>query len=400
MIPQAAPLAPDVEYYMDSALEHGELDAGSFLTIKLYAPRAEVMRIVDFEPSAEPPTFYRTRLRKNGMLVKLADDLIEALPDDKRAMIAHAGIRHLHHRVLDLAEVMAWWAIEDEIKGGCMKAWKRPVCRRDRKRIEDYVTTKRQDRKLHAPSWIRRYTKTCDSARDLRTVGTHALLRLSRAHHPMPPDGADLIADELAAAHEGYRRWNEDQMRRLRSTFVKSVTKNETHKHRQIIKRAASTAQAILGRQPVSDFANGRPVRLRGAAIDIEVQRAGSSATRGHSGIFVAAVDGPSGRKLADLCVYHEDTPALDQLTALHLAVAAGEEAEIVRTANIVHITDLGLKHPLLEGRAAHRAAAERRPRDDRREKNHAYWIETKPMWLESLGVFVLGRSWNPEALA
>lgn len=49
--------------------------------------------------------------------------------------------------------------------------------------------------------------------------------------------------------------------------------------------------------------------------------------------------------------------------------------------------------HPLI----LERGIAERRARryDEVREKNEAYWLETKRMWTDTLGVFVLGRMWR-----
>lgn len=407
MTPQTVQLPPDCEYFVDCALEHGELDAGSLLAIKLYAPRRQVMDIIDGAGETDftsSETIRRSRDLRLGMcaaLTQLADEVIEDLPPDKRAMIAHAGIRHLHHRVRETGRHLAQWAIEDEIIGGCLKPWRRVVGASDLRRVEAYVPSPKAARRLHAPAWIRRYVKTNDEARALREVGSHALARLRAAGPDAPHDGADLIGDELAAAHEGYRRHNEEQLRRLRPHYLAaSVTKIETRRRRQIIKKAASTAVSIMGRQPVADFANGRPVRLRGSAIDIQVQRAMTCDTTGHSGIHVSACEPTSGRKLADLCVYHEDTPALDQLTALHLSIAAGEEAEIVRTANIVRITDLGLKHPMLANRRPVVTEATWQPRDTRQRGNEAYWQATRPIWLDALGVYVLGRMWRGEAVA
>ena len=113
----------------------------------------------------------------------------------------------------------------------------------------------------------------------------------------------------------------------------------------------------------------------------------------GHMGLHVTAACPTTGVRLADLCVYHENTPALDQLTALSLAMQAGEEDEILKTANLSRVTDAGRAHPLI----LERGIAERRVRryDEVREKNEAYWLETKQMWTDTLGVFVLGRMWR-----
>ena len=113
----------------------------------------------------------------------------------------------------------------------------------------------------------------------------------------------------------------------------------------------------------------------------------------GHGGVILTAVDPNSKRKLANMCLYHDKTPALDQLTAIALAVSAGEEAEIMQTANLSRVTAAGRAHPLVQQRG--HGEARWRPRDDVARKNEAYWQDTRDVWTECIGVFVLGRMWR-----
>lgn len=388
MIVQAAPFAPDVQYYLDCALEHGELDAGTHVALRLYATRSEVMDIVDdVQPIGHyfgPPI--PARLRKTEALARLADRLLADLPIDRRGAVAWAGLQHLKTEVQSLAWCCATWAIEDELKGGCLK----PYIRRGMSKYQRaYEVSPKLRRRLYGPNWIRRYVKTNEDARKLRIKARRTLARLHGIDIAAVREAGDVITRDIQAQHDGYRRWNEHVIRQL----ARHCTVAEDRTRRKVIKRAASTAVALIGREPVSQFAQGRCVMIPGDTFNLEVGRIGSSALIGHAGLHVTAVCPQSGQRLADMCVYHENTPALDQLTALSLAMKAGEEAEIIQTANLSRVTEAGRAHPLI----GERGFAERawRPNDEVKEKNESYWQDTKALWIETLGVFVLDRAWR-----
>lgn len=391
---QATPFAPDVQWYLDCALEHGELDAGSHVALRLYATRREVTDIIDGVP---PIGYYlsdRTvsaRLRTTSRLADLADRLLADQHIDRRGAVAWAGIQHLKSEVDSLAWCCATWAIEDEIKGGCLKPYIRTAMSTYQRR---YEISPKLRRRLYGPNWVRRYVKTNDDARTLRNKGSRALVRLAGVDLGSVRSAGDVIARDIKAQHEGYRRWNEHIVRNMASMF--SVTDREQRSRRKVLKRAASTAVALIGRDPVSDFVAGRVVTLKGETINLEIGRIGSSAVIGHSGLHVTAACPATGVRLADLCVYHENTPALDQFTALGLAMQAGDEAEIIKTANLSRVSEAGRAHPLIQDRGLPERAW--RPRDDVQEKNEIYWQETKQMWIDTLGVFVLGRMWGAQA--
>lgn len=386
---ETTPIPPDIEFVMDAALEHQELDATSHIALKLYAPRRALMDIIDSDWRLGPDTL-QPRLAMARSLADMADSILWRLPVERRGAIALAGAQHVRHEVRSLAWTLATWAIEDEIVGGCLKPWKR-LSHRARAR---YEMTPRQARRLHGPNWIRRYVKTNTDARQLRNYGGRTLRLMQGVVASDVRAAADALLADLVAQHDGYRRTNERAVRQMRGERAAPASNRLRRQRRQVIKRAAATAGAVLSPSDVSAFAAGRAVYLDGATLGLEVARVMSCATLGHSGLSVIAVDRASRRTLASLCVYHEATPALDQLTALALAMQSGEEAEILATANLSNVTDLGVEHPLIAERGRANRRPEWRPRDEQEMKNEAYWEQTKPLWVQSLGVFVLGRMW------
>lgn len=388
---QAAPFAPDIQWFLDCALEHGELDAGTHLALRFYATRSEVMAIVDEVPPIGhylgPPI--PQRLRTTELLARLADTLLASLPLDRRGAVAWAGIQHIKTEIDSLAWCCATWAIEDGIKGGCLQPYKRN--RHPPRWQRDYEIGPKLRRRLYGQNWIRRYVKRNEDAQRLRQKGTRALERMRGIDLAAVRAAGDVLARDIQAQHENYRRWNELMLRQM--ARLGDHDRRQERSRRRVIKRAASTAVALIGRDPVSQFVAGQPVTLKGETLDLEIGRTASAATIGHLGLHVTAVCPATGRRLADLCVYHERTPALDQLTALSLAMRAGEEAEIIRTANLSRVSEAGRAHPLIQDRGLPERAW--RPHDEVRIKNEAYWQDTRQMWIEALGVFVLGRAWG-----
>lgn len=391
---QSTPLAPDVEYFIDAAVEHEEMDAGAALALKLYAPRRALMDIIDEEYKHDGPAHMRERIRKSDRLTAVADDILRHLPQPTAAPLAWAGVLHVRHWVRSNANMMAWWAQEDMIKGGCAEPYIEARSLGQARRMEDYITTPKQRRRLSSPAWIRRYVKLDSSTRRLRHMGDVVLARVRDIPLETVRDAATSIADMLESQHENYRRTNE---RVIRQTMMQRmpVERNQLRKMRKVSVRAAKTAESVLGADAVRRWVQGQPIRITGQTVAIDAARTGSSALIGHGGVLLSAVDPSTGRKLADMCLYHEKTPALDQVVAIALAIEAGEEADIIATANLSNLTDLGAKHPLIEGHASARRSAPWRPRNIVQERNEEYWTTHKDVYLEALGTAVLGRMWK-----
>lgn len=384
---QSAPLPPDVEYFLDAALEYDELDAGSCITLKLYASRADLMAIIDDVPPVgrHLDGNLAGRLAKAKRLADLADDLLAEQAAPIRSGIAWAGLMHLRGEVSRLAWTLAVWAHEDSIVGGCFEPFKRRLGKHGRA----YRLSPRQERQLHSRVWIGRYVRHNLEANQLRQRGRQVLARTAG----LSPDHAAIAAveHEIARQRESYRRV-EDTLARTMLRAMRSEsggTRRALRRRRRVIARAASTAVAIVGQERVRDFASGRTVVIEGERIAFAVARAASCGSLGPGALHLEAVDKVTHARLADLCLYHPETPALDQLSAIYLGVLAGEEAEIMQTANLSRVTDAGRAHPLIEQRGIPERAWE--PRTLSAQANEAYWDATRPMWVERLSVFVLG---------
>lgn len=390
---QSARMPPDIEYFLDAALEHNEIDAACHYALRLYAPRDAVVATIDTTKWKLGHSELRPRLAICESLTGIADDVIATLDHDRRAAVALVGVRHLKMAAQESARWMAWSAIEDMLVGGCMEPYIRPIT----KWGNNYALSPKMRRRLYGPRWIRRYVKLnidqwdCTLARGRRITRRIDGLDLSNA-----ADLTLLIEAELAAQRQAHRRAESLAVHRFVASEPKHEEKAKRRARRKVIRRAADCATTVVGAAAVSDFARGVPVRLIGETIAFEVHRAGSSAAMGHSGLHVVALDPKSMAPLADLCVYHDKTPALDQLTALALAVNAGEESDIINTANLSNITEAGLRNDMVATRGG-RAAQIREwtPRDRRQEVNEAYWNDTKPIWMEAVGVHALGRYWG-----
>lgn len=390
---QTSPLPGDVEYFLDAALEHEELDATAHLTLKLYAPRVELMGIIDEPHGHDGPARMHRRLSTCDRLTDLADGILCRIPIETRAPLAWAGVRHVKHWVTGTANMMAWWAQEDMIKGGCSEPYKRARTATEHRRIAGYVTTPRQRRRLYSPDWIRRYVRLSPDKARLRAMGDRTRARVRGLDWSLARHQADRIAEMLEAQHEHYRRTNQRMIQQFK--YELRPKRDDAKKRRKVVIKAAATAETVIGRDNLNRWNTGQVVTIMGHALAFEVARSGSSATLGHGGMILTAVDPSSRRKLANMCLYHEETPSLDQLTAIALAVSAGEEAEILATANLSNVTELGSKHPLIEGHASVKREQSWWLGGLVRERNEEYWQATKPVWLEALGTHVLGRDWK-----
>lgn len=392
------PLPADVEYWLDSALEHDEIDGSTHIALKLYANRSDLMRILDDEYKFDGIGSIKPRLARCAAVTSLADAILAELPDDKRGPIAWAGVQHMRFTVQATANNLATWAHEDQICGGCMLPYKRPRNLTEQRRMSAMQLSPRQRRQLYGRNWIRRYVTRAEEADRLRGLGLRVTARLRGVDRHSAKSQAEQLASDLQAQHEGYRRHNERQIMLYTGSLRLRDTRAGRKQKRKIIGKALVCAESVLGSQKVREFTDGRAVYIEGQAIALEIGRIGSSSTIGHSGLRIVAVELGSKRRLANLCVYHENTPALDQLTALALGMQAGEEEDIIATANLSQVTAAGLAHPLIADRGKDHAEQPWRPRDHRAQANETYWQATKPIWIEALGVHALGRAWSVTA--
>jgi hypothetical protein len=92
--------------------------------------------------------------------------------------------------------------------------------------------------------------------------------------------------------------------------------------------------------------------------VSLEIARNRSVASTGHGALDVRLCT-PDGTRLANICVYFDKTPALDQVAALALHLDAGEENAIIDTGNLFNVTPAGAEHALVIQRQTKRAMPE-----------------------------------------
>lgn len=86
--------------------------------------------------------------------------------------------------------------------------------------------------------------------------------------------------------------------------------------------------------------------------MGLEVCRRSSLADVGHGALEVRLLD-PAGQRLAHVCVYFDRMPVLDQVAALAMLIATGDEASVIETGDLFAITSAGARHPLVTDRLA-----------------------------------------------
>jgi hypothetical protein len=115
---------------------------------------------------------------------------------------------------------------------------------------------------------------------------------------------------------------------------------------RKVLKKSSSFLSRLLGRQHATAFIRGNEIRVEGRQYDFLLKKT-NLLTTGHGGFRISVYARDTGARMVDLCWYIPDTPALDQLAALVMAVKAGEEDEIIEIGNHLSITQEAREHPV-----------------------------------------------------
>lgn len=352
MLYQRTPLAGRHEYFLDCALEADEINAFAHAALTLLGDRQRIGAIVDVEPPVERLRPLRDRWEICDRLDEYAQQLVSDLPLPEQRAFAAIGLLREPLKLFALAQFLAAFNFEDETRGGAARPFRR-WWRCD----DDYNPTPRARRRLYAPAAIRRYAKLeVQSVPRARTLAK-GLRRLPTSEPAEAELITALLAEQRAQHREAYlaekRTFEAEQRRRYGALMATPghIT-GIMHGHRRSVKRAARFAAGVVGARQVGAFSRGDAVMLRGAAVNIEVTRRRSIASAGHGAVDVRLLD-PNGVGLANLCVYFEKTPALDQLAALALHVQAGEETAVIDAGNLFNVTADGANHPLIAERLA-----------------------------------------------
>ncbi|WBU27508.1 hypothetical protein OOZ54_12470 [Rhodopseudomonas palustris] len=400
MLYQRSPLPGRHEYFLDGALEAEEINSLAHAALTLLGDRQTISEIVDV-----PGTglwLLRERWAICDRLDAYAHQIVGDLTREEQQSFAAFGLLREPHKLLGLAEVLANFNFEDETCGGALQPYRRWIrCK------PDYSPTPRARRRLYAPAAIRRYVRLEGQSVPRACALAAGLRRLPAAD----PADAHLVSALLHEQREQHRdayleeRLSFENEQRGRWHSLLTGGRGIGRQDRKAVQRAARFAAGVVGADQVSTFARGGAVRLCGREIDLQVARSRSIASVGHGALDVQVLD-PKGTRLANLCVYFEKTPAIDQLAAIALHVQAGSEMEIMQTGNLFNVTADGANHPLTAGKLATRSADDRaivdveaaarrlRPTDHERRwiARETYWNQTSAIYYSAVEVQVWGR--------
>lgn len=415
-----APLPDHQQYFLDCAVECYELDACTHAILRLYGDADELGTVLeppapsieltpaDIQRMIDGPHDVRTLRAQNNETLRgrrarcealsdIADTTLRRLDPAEAGGLAYHGLVEIPHRVDDLAAILAQWAVIDETVGGQLKDFKRGR-RRRLDRNDD--PPPRLARKLASPRFIRNFIRHADeSTPHLRSVVQRSVARARAADPACLRSRYGDIVRAMARQREVERQ---AEYARL---GAKPAPPPLVEAKRKMVRRSLATAESVVGTEIVGAFIKGKEVELPGERITLVLARNGSLAAIGHSTVAVAVKD-RAGERLGELCVYFEGTPTLDQLTAFALHMQAGLEQEIVDSANVISLSELGREHPMFAERAAKKQRLIERDsaaligqrvtdlstweRD--RARSDRYWARTGTIWNERLTAYCLGR--------
>jgi hypothetical protein len=410
MLEVQAPLPPDLQYVIDGMTECCDLDSGSALVLKLYGRREIIDLAIGGEEELVGMGRFTQRIHRAHVLTRYAWDLARELSIDRQGTLAGMGLIHKAFDCTVSARCMAEWSIGDYAEGGYARWWHSAYT------VDGVTPSRRNLRRLHSPEWIRRTVKHDRETARLRQ--RHAGYFDHIAHVPPEAIAFDNTLWRAAFKVERERQLDHEQLmwRQTRENMDAGVPIKVTLKpkymrqlrrhqrdQRKVLRRALAVAEGVLGRERALAFTRGERIEIEGRELDFHVKRnKTSSADPGHGAMSVMVVD-KCGNGLARLCLYYQDTPALEQAVSLALEVeAGGDEQAVLRTANLIEVSSAGIEHPLLIERC--RPGAINGPDPDepvdvelptagkRLLRDQAYWAETAPIWIEALRTQVFGR--------
>ena len=412
-----SPLPGPVEYSIDGATEAAEIDACTSSTLRLYGDPATLEEIVG-KPLTEAQIIERREMWARGQrpetvpraqiarhMMAHADDILVNLDERRRGALIYDGLRGVRFSISTMCEVYSNWALTDTIEGGSMERFKEA----NEIRLDRFGRPYRRTyRKLCSPSFIRRYIRHSRELDTMRVSTTVLLRRLNavpvRCVRNDPEIWADMDA-QLAAFVEHRKKQVAEEERIFWRNAIPAdprATPKADPKRRKILKRASAIASSVLGVAAVNALARGEKIKVDGPTLSIEMKKRGMLSDVGHGGLSVSLVD-HSGVLLADLCIYQDSIPVIDQAVGFALMVQSGLEKEFVDEANIIRTTPSGEANPMVVERYKKSLAANiintplhmrgRWSYDQEREWSRKYLAATRPVWVDVMTTALLGRS-------
>jgi hypothetical protein len=332
-----------MRYVLDESLDQNNITAFTHCTLTLYANRTELSEIID-RPRIGTTYFNGGTGALSNELDLYAHAIATDLPNNTRRALFAAALVRYPMRINEMATFLCGSWFEDEMFGGCFDHLKKkPVITKDMHLLP------KTNRKLHSPAAIRKYCYHKYEGINFERVLADRLCKLPWPQDPSEADELNEYFEQQAVLFQAARRAAMAQLMESGEPEKKrsKVEKRRIQKdRRKVLVRSAALAAETVGRDSVAAIAQGRPLVLEGQTLNYHIlpellQRSG------HGALTIKLVS-KNYQALAGLCLYFDNTPALDQLTALKLFIESGSEEDLIKTGNLYNVTSLGAGHPML----------------------------------------------------
>jgi hypothetical protein len=294
-------LAPDVQYCLDAAIDNGDISADVWTFLVYYHPNTN--QWFDALEAAPHHALKHAAIAAYLSWRKTAprDDIVHCVVEGFIALQLQMEV------AVDSGAMCALRMLPPGIgvKGSRQMQspnFMRRVCRRDTTCVDFINTTHR----------IANDAVLTECARGL--------------------DSATPILDLL-----NQRRAELRQAMALQQERLEQKNRKQTHQKRKTIRRSLDLMSSVIGEHDARVFISGDEVTIEGKAFNFLVKKH-RAYSAGHGGQPVITVTDKAGVVLSDLCLYFEATPTMDQVAALALHVASGEEDDLIRTGNLYNI--------------------------------------------------------------
>lgn len=118
----------------------------------------------------------------------------------------------------------------------------------------------------------------------------------------------------------------------------------KTKERQRVLKKSSKFLSRLIGNRDAVAFIRGDEIEVTGQRYSFKLKKS-NILTTGHGGFRISVMDRETDVRLVDLCWYIPDTPALDQLAALVLAVKVGDEENIIEVGNHLRISQEAKAH-------------------------------------------------------
>ncbi len=153
--------------------------------------------------------------------------------------------------------------------------------------------------------------------------------------------------DDLVETDDCCTPWVDDC-----TPWVGSTRRIKTHirrkKNQKVLSKSARFLSRLIGTNDVAMFVKGESITIRGNRFAFQIKK-NDILSSNHGALRITIRDNQSDIDMFGLCWYVDATPAMDQISALVMAVRTGNENDIIRIGNAFSINQAIFEHEHLQ---------------------------------------------------